>query len=103
MTDIIRGTELKFNLNIEPISDVSMSFFNFNVVAYCLGTPQRVKVLKSDCTEIDADNFTVPLDTAALGLGQLILDVYAFIPDQDFIDDYRTEICRIETDVIIIS
>lgn len=103
MADIIRGTELKFNLNIQPVGGVSMSAYDFHVTAYAQGTTQRVIVDKHDCTKIDDDNFTIPLDTTALGLGQLILDVYAFIPDQDFIDNHRTEICRIETDVIIIQ
>lgn len=103
MADIIRGTEIKFNLNIQPIGGVSMSAYDFNVMAYAQGTPQRAIVNKDDCTEIDSDNYTLPVDTAPLGLGLLILDVYAYVPDQDFPDDLRTEICRIETDIIIID
>lgn len=103
MTRVIRGTELKFNLNIQPVSEISMSAFDFYVAAYSRGTAQRSVVQKHDCTKVDNDNYTVPIDTASLGLGLLILDVYAFIPDQDFPDDSRTEICRIETDITLIQ
>lgn len=103
MADIIRGTELKFNLNIQPVGGVSMSTYDFYVVAYAQGTPQRATVNKHDCTEVDNDNYTLPVDTTALGLGLLILDVHAYVPDQDFPDDQRTEICRIETDITIIQ
>ena len=103
MADIIRGTELKFNLNIQPVGGVSMSAYDFYIMAYAQGTSQRAKVNKYDCTKVDNDNYTLPVDTAALGLGLLILDVYAYIPDQDFPDDQRTEICRIETDITIIQ
>ena len=101
MAEIIRGTEIKFNLNIQPISGISMSTFDFYVMAYAQGTPQRSVVNKFDCTKVNNDNYTLPVDTAPLGLGLLILDVYAFVPDQDFPDDLRTEICRIETDITI--
>lgn len=103
MAEVIRGTELKFNLNIQPVSGINMSAFDFYVTAYTQGTAQRSVIQKYDCTRVNNDNYTVPVDTAPLGLGLLILDVYAFIPDQDFPDDLRTEICRIETDITLIQ
>ena len=103
MAEVIRGTELKFNLNIAQIGGISMSSYDFYVIAYAQSTAQRLTVLKGDCTKLDNDNYTVPVDTGALGLGLLILDVYANIPDQDFRDNARTEICRVETDITIIK
>lgn len=103
MAEIIRGTEIKFNLNIQPVGGISMSAFDFYVATYAQGTPQRSIVNKSDCTKVNNDNYTLPVDTASLGLGLLILDVYAYVPDQDFPDDLRTEIYRIETDITIID
>lgn len=103
ITKVIRGTEIKFNLNIQPISGISMSTFDFHVIAYAQGTRQRLTINKSDCTKVDDDNYTLPVDTAPLKQGLLILDVYAHVPDQDFIDDLRTEISRIETGIIIID
>lgn len=103
MTDIIRGTELKFNVNIEPIDNISMISYDFEAKAYCLGTKQRIAVPKSDCTAVDDDNYILPIDTTGLALGQLIVDIYAYVPDQDFPDDTRTEIVRIETDINIIE
>ena len=103
MADIIRGTEIKFNLSIEPIGEISMSMYDFYVIAYAKGTQQRIIIDKSDCTEIDSDNYTLPVDTTSLGLGQLILDVYANVPDEDFSDGSRTEISRTETNITIIQ
>lgn len=103
MAYIIRGTEIKFNFNIEPINGVSMTSYDFEVFAYCAGTTQKIQVPKGDCTEVDSDNYVLPIDTSALALGQLIIDVYAYIPDLDFPDGLRTEICRIETDIKIIA
>ena len=103
MAEVIRGTELKFILNVQPVSGISMSAFDFHVMAYAQGTSKRSVIQKYDCTKINNDNYTIPVDTATLELGSLILDVYAFIPDQDFPDDLRTEICRIETDITIIQ
>ena len=103
MADIIRGTEIKFNLNIEPMGDIHMSSYDFEARAYCRGTQQKVVIPKSDFTIVDDDNFTLPIDTNMLGLGILVVDIYAYIPDQDFPDDLRTEISRIETDINIVS
>ena len=103
MADTIRGTELKFGLNIQPIGEISMSMYDFHVVAYAKNTQQRIIVDKSDCTKTDDNNYTLPVDTTPLGLGTLVLDVYAYVPDEDFPDDLRTEICRIETDITIIQ
>lgn len=103
MTDIIRGTEIKFNLSIEPIGDVSMELYDFEVLAYCKDTTQKIAIPKSACTKIDSDNYTLPVDTSGLALGQLVVDIYAYIPDLDFPDGLRTEICRVETDINIIK
>lgn len=103
MAEVIRGTEVKFNLNIEPIGDVHMSSYDFMVTAYCAGTSQKVVIQKSDCVKVDDDNYTLPVDTSALGTGQLMLDVRAYIPDTDFPDSTRTEIVRLETDIEVIS
>lgn len=103
MEDVIRGTEVKYNLNIQPVGGVSMSTFDFQVMAYALGTAQKNVIPKRDCTEVDNNNYVVPVDTSPLGLGQLILDVYAYIPDQDFSDNLRTEIIRLETEQNIIQ
>lgn len=103
MEDVIRGTEVKYNLNIQPVGGASMSTFDFQVIAYALGTAQKSVIPKRDCTKVDNNNYVVPVDTSPLGLGQLILDVHAYIPDQDFPDNLRTEIIRLETEQNIIQ
>lgn len=103
MTDIIRGTEVKFNLNIEPIDNISMDDYDFLIYAYCKGSAQRVEVPKSDCTEVDNDNYTIPIDTSGLSLGQMFVDIHAYVPDNEFPDGFRTEIIRIETELNVIQ
>ena len=103
MVEIIRGTDIKFNLNILPIGGISMSSYDFRVVAYVKGTNQRITIIKDSCAMEDDDNYTVPVDTTSLGLGELLLDVYAFIPDTDFNDGLRTEIVRLKTEIQIVQ
>lgn len=100
--EVIKGTELKFNLNIEPISDTHMADYDFKVVAYCPKSTGRLEVVKDECTKIDDDNYIVPIDTSNIGPGDLILDIYAYLPDEAFEDKLRTEIQRAIQDIRII-
>lgn len=102
MEQIIRGAEIKFQLNIAPMNGFRMSSYDFRVVAYCKDTKQKLEVTKEECTMLDDDNYIVPVDTASLGLGELLLDVYAEVPDDIFPDELRTDVARLETYVEII-
>lgn len=102
MENIIRGTEIKFILNVEPIDDLHLIDLDFTVRAYCKGSTQEIIIPKDMCVGEDADNFIVPVDTTGLGTGLLLLDVTVFVPDDIFANGLRTEIVRLETEVTII-
>lgn len=97
---IFIGTELKLNIHIEPIGDVTMDDYNFDVEVYC--SPVRpIKVTKSDALRIDSDNYVVLVDTNVVGAGDLKCKVIAYIPDGDFPDTLRTEVVCIDTGIDI--
>lgn len=97
---IFIGTELKLNIHIEPIGDVTMDDYNFDVEVYC--SPVRpIKVNKSDALRIDSDNYVVLVDTNVVGAGDLKCKVIAYIPDDDFPDTLRTEVVCIDTGIDI--
>ena len=105
--DIIIGTELKFNMLIQPIDNMHAIDFDFSVKAYGQsktgGNPRAyILIQKDDCAQEDDDNYIVPVNTSTLSPGTLILELTAYIPDLTFIDGYRTEMIRHETDINLI-
>jgi hypothetical protein len=91
-------TELKLNIHIEPIGDVTMDDYDFDVEVYC--SPVRaIKVNKSEALRIDSDNYVVLVDTKVVGAGDLKCKVIAYIPDGDFPDSLRTEVVCIDTEI----
>lgn len=103
MEDIIRGTDLKFNLHIEPLDGVSMEDYDFMVQAYCGQKRRSYTVDKTDCYKEDADNYIVEINTTSLDLGRLIVDVTAYLPDDKMPDNIRTEVLRFDTNLNIIQ
>lgn len=103
MEDIIRGTDLKFNLHVEPLDGVSMEDYDFSVQAYCGQKRRSYTVDKADCYKEDADNYTVEIDTTPLDLGRLTIDVTVYLPDYKMPDSIRTEVLRFDTGLNIIQ
>lgn len=96
------GTELKINVNIEPIGDVTMDDYDFVVEMYC--SPKKVvTITKSEAIRIDNRNYVVIVDTNEVGAGELKCKVTAQVPDGDFPDALRTEVVAINTDITIIK
>ena len=100
-TTSIIGTEEKFNVRVAPIGDLHIIDYDFSVEAYS-NSNARAVIPKEDVIFVDDDNFIVRIDTNELGLGQITLEVTAFVPDSDFPDGLRTEIARYKTDTTII-
>lgn len=94
MGKIYLGTELKLNVNIDPIGDNHMSNYDWKVELFT--TPNKVVTVES--TDVnnaicqDADNYIIKVDTTNIGVGKLKCRVTAYIPDADFPDYKRTEI-----------
>ena len=96
------GTELKINVNIEPIGDVTMDDYDFVVEMYC--SPKKVVTIpKSETIRMDDSNYVVIVDTEEVGAGDLKCKVTAQIPDGDFPDALRTEVVAINTNITIIK
>lgn len=96
------GTELKLNIHIEPIGDITMDDYNFEVEVYC--SPKRqVIISKANSIRVDSDNYIVLVDTNVVGAGDLKCKVTAYVPDGDFPDQLRTEVVCVDTGINIIK
>ena len=98
------GTELKLNINVEPIHGATMDDYDFDIELICGTFKKANKVVnKKDTKRVDSDNYIVCFDTAELGVGMLKCRVVAYIPDGDFKDGKRTEVTEIETGIEIVK
>lgn len=98
---VIRGTEMKLNIHIDPIDGVSMEDYDFHCEAYVMPGKSTVIVHKNDMVKVDKDNYILLVDTSKLNPGELYIRVTAQIPDSDFKDHIRTEIACIHTNINI--
>lgn len=96
------GTELKLNINIEPIGSITMDDYDFEVEVYC-SVKRIVIVPKKDAIRIDNNNYVILVDTMETGAGDLKCRVTAHIPDDDFADGLRTEVVGLDTGINIIK
>lgn len=100
-TNIIKGTELKLALNISDIGKYVLEDLNFHIIAY---TNQKKKftIEKKDCIHVNDSCYLILIDTSIYDIGNLILDVFLDVLDDDFEDGIRTEVYRIKTEIKII-
>lgn len=96
------GTELKLNVNIEPMGDITMDDYDFLVEAYC-SIKRVVSIPKASSIRIDENNYVVRVDTAETGAGDLKCRITAYIPDSDFADGFRTEVIGFDTGINVIK
>ena len=102
MSNIGLGTELKLNINIEPMGELTMDDYDFMVEIYT--SLKRIQEIhKSDTIRIDENNYVACVDSEALGHGLVKVRVTAYIPDNDFEDGVRTEVVYLNTDITIIK
>lgn len=100
--NIFIGTELKLNINIEPMGEFTMDDYDWSVDVYC-STKRVVTIAKGDAIRIDENNYVLLVDTEELGAGELKCKITAHIPDGDFEDRSRTEVQAIATGITIIK
>lgn len=103
MIKVYKGTELKLNVSISG-ANKPMSEYDFEIELY-VGGGKPVKRTKEECIKGSNDNtYIVLLDTNELGkTGKLILKCTAYIPDNDFKDNLRTEVTCVDTDIMILN
>lgn len=102
MEDTILGTEKKFELYLQPFGSVHASQYDFTVKVYS-NTTRNILLSKDECIMVDDDTFVVTVDTNQIGLGNIVFEVTAFVPDGDFEDGLRTEKARFKTNVNVIA
>ena len=98
--DPFLGTELKLNINIEPMGDTTMDDYDFIVDAYC-SVKKTISIPKKDAIRVDENNYMVLVDTNLIGSGRLKCRITAYVPDADFDDGLRTEVAGIDTGIEI--
>lgn len=94
------GTELKLNLNIDPVGAFTMDSYDWEAEVFCCG--EALRIGKSEAIRVDDSNYMLLIDTNKTGAGTLKCKVTARIPDTDFPDMYRTEVNTINTGVEIV-
>lgn len=99
---VFKGSDLKLNIHIEPLGGLTMDDYDWYVECYCSNeTP--IKITKDQARRVDENNFIIALNTQQLSIGPLQCVITAHIPDEDFEDEVRTEISRINTNINIIN
>ena len=110
MSKVIIGTELKLNVNIQPIDGITMASYDFDVIRK--GGKQSVTLSKKGDTLTDGlrqgddeNNYIVAFNTEDLGLGRVVCRVVAYIPDGDFnLQDRKiTEITEVNTGIEVVK
>lgn len=95
------GTEIKININISPLGNLTMDDYDFQCEFYCYSN-RRFVVPKGDMIREDANNWLAVLKTELFGKGSLKCKITAYIPDADCDDDLRTEVLVLDTGIYIL-
>lgn len=96
------GTELKLNIHIEPMGQITMDDYDFSVEVWT-SMKRIVTINKSQAIRIDDSNYVIIVDTAELGGGEVKAKVIAHIPDFDFPDTTRTEIVGMDVNIKVLK
>lgn len=99
---VFKGSDLKLNIHIEPLGKLTMDDYEWYIECYC-ANEVPIKIPKDTARRVDENNFIITLNTQQLGIGPLQCVITAHIPDEDFDDNFRTEISRINTNIIIVD
>ena len=101
MGDIVYfGSEIKLNIGLEPIGELSMDDYSFECEFFCYSN-RRVALTKGEMIRKDKDSYIAVLDSKTLGTGSLKCKITAHILDADCPDGLRTEVLLINTGIQI--
>lgn len=100
--EIFLGTEMKINISVATVGDLTMDDYEFFVEFYC--SAKRVVTLKKEeGIRMDSNNYVFCVDSNETGPGLLKCKLTAYIPDGDFDDGFRTEVKGVHTKINIIK
>ena len=97
---VILGTELKININVEPVDNVHLAECEF-VATFYANSEKSLTINKSEMIYKDIDNYIALVDSQLLGKGLVRMKLEVEIPDKDFPDGYRKEIGVVCTNIVI--
>lgn len=95
-------SEIKMLVQLEPIGELRADDYEFEVEAKTW-QQKVVRLKKSDTIRVDENSRIVVIDSANVGAGDLKIRIKAQIPDSDMPDQYRTEICVLDTDIQVVE
>lgn len=96
----VLGTQLKINVNVEPIGNIHLADCNFKCTFF-INPKKIIEQKKTDLIKVDEDNYIALIDTALLGTGSIRMTIEVDIPDTDFPNGFRKEIDTICTGITI--
>ena len=106
---VVVGTEIKLKIDIKAPGNLSMSEYDFEVIAYC--SPRKLVTISKKEMEsqngkggqLDDGSYYVCIDTSEVGIGNLKIKVKAYLEDGAFADALRTEVTVINTNILIVD
>lgn len=106
---VFLGTEIKLNIHIDPIGDLTMADYDFTVEAYCSAKKSLI-INKSNAIPVNpaedgkTNDYVILIDTSEVGTGNLKCKITAYIEDADFgVGETRTEVSIIDTGIEIVK
>lgn len=105
MSRVIIGTELKLNINIQPIDGLTMTDYDFEVQLVSGIITNKSKTYRKDelVKNGDDNNYILPFNTQDVGVGKIVCRIIAHLPDGAFSDRKRTEIVEIDTGIEVVK
>lgn len=94
------GTYLKINVHIDEIDGLKMSDMDFNCDFY-VHSGRTQYIPKKDMLKADDENYVALVDSSKVGKGLVRCKVTVYVPDSDFTEGFRKEVCTVSTDIII--
>lgn len=101
--ELILGTECKVKITLPEVGGISPYGYDFCVELY-VNPKKRLVVAREECfpSENGIGEYVVPFDSSLVGIGDMTVEVVAYIPDDFFADGLRTERIRVESVATII-
>lgn len=101
--ELILGTECKVRITLPRVSGISPYGYDFNVELY-VNPKKRLTITREECVPSDEGEgeYLVPFDSSLVGIGDMTVEIVAYIPDEFFADGLRTERIRLESVATII-
>ena len=110
MSEVIIGTELKLQVDIDAPLAEGEHINNFEIQIIGGGIKKQVKTfacvngaLPEGVVYLEGTSFLVVFNTNEIGLGKVTCRVVVHLPDGHFLDDMRTEIVEVDTGIEVIK